>query len=112
LSFAGDPSGAEAKGYRWTDGDRLEFDMTSGSRILAVTPVMFQRGWEAFVDGKRTDIFPADYIFIGLAVPPGEHHVVLTFEPPGLKTGLVLTALSGVFLVFLIASHGRRRKES
>lgn len=31
--------------------------------------------WHAEIDGKETEIFPADYVFRGIVVPPGRHQI-------------------------------------
>lgn len=41
---------------------------------------MFDKNWKATVDGKRTKIYRADYLFIGLLVPKGDHLITLAYE--------------------------------
>lgn len=51
----------------------------------------FARGWEARVDGARAAVVRiGDHL--GVAVPAGRHEVLLRYRPPGLRTGLLLTA--------------------
>ena len=38
--------------------------------------------WEAYMDGQRTDIYTANYLFKSVFVPEGEHEVI--FKYPGL----------------------------
>ncbi|MBI2446576.1 MAG: YfhO family protein [Parcubacteria group bacterium] len=38
--------------------------------------------WEAYIDGQKTDIYTANYLFKSVFVPEGEHEVV--FKYPGL----------------------------
>ena len=38
-------------------------------------------GWKAYVNGKQTEIFRADYTFRAVVVPQGESTVLFSFEP-------------------------------
>ncbi|MBI5116289.1 YfhO family protein [Candidatus Poribacteria bacterium] len=39
-------------------------------------------GWQAEIDGHRTELLRADYIFRAVVLPPGKHGVVFRFRPP------------------------------
>ncbi|TSC63308.1 MAG: hypothetical protein G01um1014106_524 [Parcubacteria group bacterium Gr01-1014_106] len=83
--------------------------------FLVVRDVLFP-GWNAFVDGVPTPIYPTDVVFRGVTLPPGGHEVVLTYQPQPWKTGArvsVLTA-SGIAAVSgaaIIQSRRRRQKD-
>ena len=38
--------------------------------------------WEAYIDGQKTDIYTANYLFKSVFIPKGEHEVI--FKYPGL----------------------------
>lgn len=62
-------------------------------------------GWEAFVDGKKTKIFRADYSFRSVLVPSGEHTIKFMYQPESLKRGIQgsligIVALIGLCMVF------------
>lgn len=48
-------------------------------------------GWNAYLDGQRTRVWRANYLFRVIEVPPGEHEVEFRFEPDSLKLGLALS---------------------
>jgi uncharacterized membrane protein YfhO len=55
-----------------------------------------------------TPVLVANHALRALPIPPGEHAVVLSYDPPGLRLGL---AISGLTLVGLVAAAlwlGRR----
>jgi hypothetical protein len=55
----------------------------------------YARGWRAWVDGRETAVRRAgDGRHQSVALPPGRHHVRLSYAPPGLRGGLAVTVLS------------------
>jgi uncharacterized membrane protein YfhO len=62
----------------------------------------FERGWHAWVDGKRTPVLRADAAFLGVRLRPGTHQVRLEYRPRGVPEGLGLAAI-GVLGVFFAA---------
>ena len=65
-----------------------------GYLVLAYT---YYPGWRATVDGRLTEILRANYAFMALPLEPGEHQVMLRYQPVSLVVGAVITGLS--FLV-------------
>jgi len=81
---------------------------TGGYLVLADS---WYPGWEASVDGKRTSIERADYIFRSVWVPPGEHTVVFEYHPASFAWGAVISLLSLVLVGVLGIVGFRRWKE-
>lgn len=65
----------------------------------------FYPGWEAFIDGNKTEIFRADFVFRGAFVPEGEHTVEFIYNPFSFKIGKIVSLFTFVILVgyFFIA---------
>ncbi len=63
-------------------------------------------GWEAFVDGKPTRLYRADYLFRAVAVPAGEHRVIMRYRPRAFYAGLLLSLLALGALVALMYRAG------
>jgi hypothetical protein len=71
----------------------------------------FYPGWNAYVDGAKTTILRADYLFRAVPVPAGEHNVVFRYEPESFWWGVRITlATAAVTLVgiLLLAIKGRK----
>jgi hypothetical protein len=81
----------------------------SGGGGLLVLSEMHYPGWRAEVDGSPTPLVRADYVLRAVCVPPGEHHVVLIYDPPLLKVGLAVTLLTLVGLSAIVIWQGIRR---
>jgi len=54
---------------------------TSSTQILIVANC-YSPFWICQIDGHETRIFPVNYTFQGVVVPPGTHKVVLRYAPP------------------------------
>lgn len=92
------------------DGDYLVVETSapqSGALVLRDT---YDAGWKAYVDGKRSRLLLADYLFRGVIVPAGRHRVVFSFFPPGWNWML---PLSGVALAIAAAcGMGPRKRQT
>lgn len=69
--------------------------------------VPYDRGWKALIDGEETDIIVSGGMMI-IKVPDGVHNVEFSYYTPGLKVGLVVSAIS--FALFLLYSFVIRKK--
>lgn len=71
--------------------------------MLVVTEVWYP-GWEAFVDGRRTELYRVNYCQRGVWLTQGTHKVELCFAPRAWRAGLWVLAVTaavcaGVFLL-------------
>jgi hypothetical protein len=59
-------------------------------------------GWQATVDGAPTSILHANYLFRAVALPSGEHEVVIAYKPKWFIWGVVVSgfALAGLLIIF------------
>lgn len=78
--------------------DRIELEAENRFPNLLVLSEVDFPGWQAEVDGKKTPIYRADYIFRSIGLPPGKHRVIFSYRPVGLRQGL-LVSLAGLFLL-------------
>jgi hypothetical protein len=59
-------------------------------------------GWEAEIDGGKTEIFRADFAFRSVLVPAGEHKISFVYRPISFRTGLLVSGASLLFLLLAI----------
>jgi hypothetical protein len=85
--------------------EHQEYDVESDGAGYLVTRDSWARGWRASVDGQEAPVLRANGRHRAVPVPPGTHRVVLSYEPPGLLPGLLLSALG----LGLVALSGARR---
>ena len=96
-------SGEVAKNWKlhWVsyEPNRLVLDVVSdGCGILFLSEVDYP-GWQATLDGKRTKILRANYLFRSIVLPPGTHRLEMRYDPPSFKWGLLVSAGSFLFLI-------------
>ncbi len=65
-------------------------------------------GWKAYVDGKETKIYRADFAFRAIAVPQGEHEIKFEYKPESFYNGLKISVLSLVILLLLLGLWKRK----
>jgi hypothetical protein len=115
VSVEGEPSSScregESRRLEWVPGAERYAVETDGAGYL-VTRDSFARGWRAWVDGVETPVRRANGKHRAVSVPAGAHEVVLRYEPPGWKAGLLLTGLSVVagLALWMAPVRGRRRR--
>ncbi len=85
--------------------DVITYKTKSLAEQMAVfSEVYYNKGWNAYIDGKQTGYARVNYVLRGLMVPAGEHTVVFKFEPQSHKTGWTLTMVSSILMLLLLAA--------
>jgi hypothetical protein len=74
-----------------SDPDYLRLRVQTDAAGLLVLSDTYDPGWEAWVDGKKTDVHVADHALRAVAVPAGAHTVELRYNPPSLRLGVAIT---------------------
>ena len=94
-------------------GDHRMALRASGEKdFVLVVSLDYLPGWRATVDGAEARLFSADGFLTALYLPAGEHEVLLSYRPPGLAAGAVLSSLSLAVLVILLIAIRRREKRA
>ena len=83
--------------------NQLVYDYAITQDQLAVfSQIYYPKGWDAYVDGEKVDIFRANYILRAVMLPKGEHTLEFKFEPKSFKTGQTISLISSLFILLLI----------
>lgn len=84
--------------------NKLEYKTSATDEQLAVfSEIYYPAGWNAYIDGKKTDLMRADYILRALIVPAGEHTITFEFKPQSYYAGARISAISsGILLLALL----------
>ncbi len=105
---AGEPATERATLVR-SEPDRLELEVVAQTPALLVLSEVWDPGWRASVDGADVPVLVANHALRAIPLPPGEHQVVLAYDPPMLRVGLVITATTFIVLAGGALVIARRR---
>jgi hypothetical protein len=62
--------------------DKISYNFKSNSNQFAVfSEIYYDKGWNAFIDGKPATYCRVDYVLRGMSVPSGNHTIEFRFEP-------------------------------
>lgn len=76
-------------------------DIHSDQKELLCVTIPYAKGWEAYVDGKKTDIIRTNTMYMGIVLEKGDHQISLVYHTPGLKEGLLITGM-GIVSCFIL----------
>ncbi len=88
------------------DADSLSIYAVNHSPGYLILTDTFYPGWQAFIDGKPSKIYPANYAFRAVYLDkPGKHQLVFAYEPQTYIWGcrLLFAGLTITFALFLFA---------
>ena len=95
--------------------DKIMYKFSSKTNQFAVfSEIYYDKGWDAYIDGNKTDIIRVNYVLRGLSVPAGDHNIEFRFEPKSYQLGNKITAWSGIlgYLLLIFAVVVSIRKKS
>ncbi|MBI5695195.1 MAG: YfhO family protein [Nitrospirae bacterium] len=92
------------------EADRMELDVSSPANSFMVISEVWYPGWKAYVDGKETQVYRTDYALRGIAMPAGEHKVVMEFSPATFKVGAAMSITALLFLAGVVLLPVYRKK--
>lgn len=76
-------------------------------RMLFISEAYYPN-WKAYVNGKETKIFRANFAFRAIAVPKGEHEIKFIYQPKSFFDGLRISVLSLAALLLLLGLWKRK----
>ena len=96
---------------------RLQYHASVAAQRMAVfSEIYYPFGWKAYIDGERADIYRVNYMLRAVAIPAGEHDILMEFDPDSVRKGNILSlSLFAVFILTLIGTvvyYFRNRKKN
>ncbi len=83
----------------------------AGKGGVFVTSVPYEQGWSLKVDGVKQEIRDlTGGVFISASLEHGIHEIELSFRPPGLIAGAVISVVSMLFLMFFAVIRRQKIK--
>jgi hypothetical protein len=90
--------------------NRLRLQVMAAENGLLVLSDTYYPGWKAFVNGKETRIYRADYTFKAIPLNAGVHRVEFVYDPISFKLGAGATLLGILVCIFFGWAARRTRK--
>tara|TARA_B100001758_G_C18356914_1_gene583280 strand:- start:122 stop:1483 length:1362 start_codon:yes stop_codon:yes gene_type:complete len=71
--------------------------------VIIFSEIFYEKGWNAYIDGKLTSHFRANYVLRGMNILEGNHIIEFRFEPKTYKVGENISLASSIILLLLLA---------
>jgi len=98
--------------YARPDPDQIVLRTEAGEAGFLRLVESFDEGWSATLDGAPANVLVADTFAMAVRLPPGRHEVRFSFQTPGARAGLWISAASAVLVALLAFRAGRTRSAS
>ncbi len=86
---------------------QLDFESNASSEQFAVfSDVYYNKGWNVYIDGVKSNYIRANYLLRAMKVPAGKHQIVFKFEPVAYQTGEKIALASSLLLLLLVGFGG------
>lgn len=80
---------------------RATAENSSAATQMLCIPLIYSRGWHAFLDGEAAPLYDINGGLCGVEVASGTHEVVLRYEIPHERVGILLTVLGAVLYLLI-----------
>lgn len=85
--------------------------VSTGNTILFLSDNYYP-GWQAFVDGKETKIYRADYTFRAIILPKGLHDIVFSYYPASFVLGIKIFFAALALLILSVLGIKKYEKKN
>ena len=97
--------------------DEIKYEFNAATNQFAVfSEIYYPKGWDAYIDGKKTPYCKTNYALRGLAIPAGKHTIDFIFDPVSVRKGEQIARYTNIFSVlvvlFCLFMVWRNRKKS
>jgi hypothetical protein len=83
--------------------NNLVYSCAAKSDQLAVfSEIYYDKGWNAYMDGKKVPYFRVDYVLRAMIVPQGDHKIEFKFEPRSFYTGEKVSMAASLIIILLL----------
>jgi uncharacterized membrane protein YfhO len=81
------------------DNDEILYQSNATQPGFAVlSEIYYNKGWNAYIDGKESPIIRTNYVLRGLSVPAGQHQIKFEFKPQSYYTGERISLIVSILI--------------
>ncbi|MFP4163381.1 MAG: YfhO family protein [Chitinispirillaceae bacterium] len=91
--------------------NRIDMKVSSENGGILVLSEIHYPAWKAYVNGKETPLYRANYALRAIPVPPGEHEVTCRYESSAFRNGLIITLLSILIAASIITLFLKKHRK-
>ena len=73
--------------------------------------IPYEKGWQVYVDGKKTSYKALYDAFVGIELDKGEHEIELKYSVPGLKLGACISSISLIITIIYLYMERKSEKK-
>ncbi|MEI8013042.1 MAG: YfhO family protein, partial [Candidatus Omnitrophota bacterium] len=92
------------KVIKYSDNEVIISTQSSSDGWLVLFDMNYP-GWQVYVDGQKKNIVNADFLFRGVFLTSGEHHIKFVYYPLSVIAGFSLTVLTIGLAIFLLIKN-------
>jgi len=89
--------------------DQIRLQVSMAADGMVIVSQTYDPDWTAYVDGKKLELYQANGVIQGIAVPAGEHEIELVYEPVSLQFGIYISVCFSLLVLLILAAYGWTR---
>lgn len=84
------------------DNDEISYEVNAnGPQFAVFSEIYYPLGWNAYLDGKKTEYCKTNYILRGMSVPAGKHTIKFVFDPASVKSGNSISFIASILILVI-----------
>ncbi|MCF7897156.1 MAG: hypothetical protein K9L87_00140 [Candidatus Omnitrophica bacterium] len=91
--------------------NKISVDINVTVASMLVFSEVWHPGWKAAAGGRAKKVYRVNYCQRGVWLDPGNHNLVLFFNPKGWQTGGKITLITIIFIIFLLSVKALAKKK-
>lgn len=89
----------------------LRLNVENNNFDFLFTSIPYEKGWSAYIDGKKTETIKVLDTLMGIHLPKGNHEIKFVYCPQGLKEGIIISFLSLCVFVSILYRYKFKKKK-
>jgi uncharacterized membrane protein YfhO len=91
--------------------NKISVDINVTVASMLVFSEVWHPGWKAAAGGREKKVYRVNYCQRGVWLEPGDHNLVLFFNPKGWQVGGKITLITFIFIIFLLSIKALAKKK-